>query len=160
MDLLSVCIEGGFEANKYEDIVYDGLFSLVDDILKTPESDLIQVANKNAFLFMQNNALCHKADCILKFLAENYVPVMEWPTQSPDLNPFGNLWTDFKTWFHQWLIKLFNCASKSLQARYCYAEVLQEVWYNQGMEMVEALIKLMPKHFAAIIEVNKGWTKF
>ena len=157
---LVVCDEGGIGANEYEDILYDGLFSLIDDILQPPESDTIQVADENTFLFMQDNAPCHKAECILEFLAENHVPVMDWPAQSPDLNPLENLWTDFKTRFHQRFTELFNYASKSLEARYRYAEVLQEVWYNQGMEMVEALIKSMPERCASVIEANGGWTKF
>jgi len=71
-----------------------------------------------------------------------------------------NLWTDFKAHFHQRFMELFNCASKSLEARYCYAEVLQEVWYNQGMEMAEALIQSMPECCAVVIEAKGGWTGF
>ena len=29
---------------------------------------------------------------------------------------------------------------KSMEARYRYGEIMQEVWYSQGMELVEALI--------------------
>ena len=86
-----ICDEGGIDANEYEDILYDRLFSLIDDILQPPNDDTIQVADENTFLFMQDNAPCHKADCILEFLAENGVPVMVWPAQSPDLNPIENL---------------------------------------------------------------------
>ena len=157
---LIVCDEGGIGANEYEDILYDGLFSLIDDLLQSPEDhDTIQVADENTFLFMQDNASCHKAKEVMEFLAENHVPVMEWPAQSPDLNPIENLWTDFKTRFHQRFVELFNHASKSLEARYRYGEVLQEVWYSQGMEIVDALIKSMPKRCAAVIEANGGWTK-
>jgi len=53
---LVVCDEGGIGASEYEDILYDRLFSLIDDILQLPESDTIQVADENAFLFMQDNA--------------------------------------------------------------------------------------------------------
>jgi len=53
-------------------------------------------------------------------------------------------------------MELFNYASKSFEARYYYAEVLQEVWYDQGMEMVEALIKSMPEGCARVIEANGG----
>ena len=34
---LIVCNEGGIEANEYEDIIYDGLFSLVDNLLELLE---------------------------------------------------------------------------------------------------------------------------
>jgi len=57
-------------------------------------------------------------------------------------------------------MELFNYASKSFEARYYYAEVLQEVWYDQGMEMVEALIKSMPERCAAVIKAKGGWTGF
>lgn len=157
---LVVCDEGGIGANEYEDILYDGLFSLIDDILQPPDSDTIQIADENTFLFMQDNAPCHKAECIHEFLAENDVPVMEWPAQSPDLNPLENLWTDFKARFHQRFMELFHYASKSLEARYRYGEVLQEVWYSQGMEMVEALTTSMPERCAAVIEAKGGWTGY
>jgi len=157
---LIVCDEGGIGANEYEDILYDGLFSLIDDILQPPESDTIRVADENAFVFMQDNAQCHKAECILEFLQENHVPVMEWPPQSPDLNPLDNLWVEFKERFHKRFTELFNHPSKSLEARYRYGEVLQEVWYNQGLEMVESLVRSMQKRCELVIEAQGGAIKY
>jgi len=158
---LVVCDEGGIGAEEYEDIIYDGLFSLVDDLLELPEDpDTIQVADENTFLFMHDNAPCHKAAHILEFLKENHVPVMKWPAQSPDLNPIENLWTELKARFHKRFLELFSHPSKSLEARYLYGEVLQEVWYSQGMELVEALIESMPRRVQAVIDAKGGWTKY
>src|SRR5579859_3850685 len=106
---------------------------------------------------MQDNAPCHKATSILEFLQENHVPVMEWPLQSPDLNPIENLWMDLKAPFHQRFLELFRHPSKSLEARYRYSEVLQEVWYSQEMELVMALIESMPRRCAAVIEAKGRW---
>ena len=86
---LIVCDEGGVGADEYENIIYDGLFSLIDDLLQ--DQDAIRVADKSTFLFMQDNSTVHKATDVMEFLAENHIPVMEWSVQSPDLNPLENL---------------------------------------------------------------------
>ena len=89
---LIVCDDGGIRADEYDDIIYDGLFSLVDDILQLREQpETIQIEDDITFLFMQDNAPCHKSTCILEFLAENCIPIMDWPSQLPDLNPIENL---------------------------------------------------------------------
>jgi hypothetical protein len=158
---LIVCDEGGIGANEYEDILYDGLFSLIDDILELPdEGETIQVADENTLIFMQDNATCHKAHEVLDFLAQHHVPVMEWPPQSPDLNPLENLWTPFKEAFHKRFTEPFNHPSKSLEARYRYGEVMQEVWYSQGMGMINALIESMPKRVQAVLEAKGGWIDY
>jgi hypothetical protein len=76
------------------------------------------------------------------------------------LNPIENLGTDFKARFHKRFLELLNHPSKSLEARYRYGEVLQEVWYSQGMAMIEALINSMPRRCAVAIEARGGWTKY
>ena len=72
---LIICDEGGVGVDEYEDIIHDSLSSLIDDLLQ--DQDVIRVADKSTFLFMQDNSTVHKATDIMEFLAENHVPVME-----------------------------------------------------------------------------------
>ena len=69
LGLLIVCDQGGIGADEYEDIIYDGLFSLIDDLLEPPEDPgTIQVASKNTYIFMQDNVSCDKSIQVLEFL--------------------------------------------------------------------------------------------
>ena len=92
LDPLIVCDNGDIGADEYEDLIYDGLFSLIDDLLEpSDDPETICIANENTFLFMQDNVPCHKADPVLEFLHKNHVSIMKWPPQSPNLNPLENL---------------------------------------------------------------------
>jgi DDE superfamily endonuclease len=45
----------------------------------------------NSFVLQQDNALCHTAKKVKAWLARNKLNVLEWPGNSPDLNPIENV---------------------------------------------------------------------
>ena len=73
----------------------------------------LRTAINQQVVFIQDNAPCNTAKSVKTFLSDEDVTVMEWPAQSPDLNPFENFW------------KLLNQRPKEKDPRN-----VEELWTN------------------------------
>ncbi|CAJ0951315.1 unnamed protein product [Ranitomeya imitator] len=53
------------------------------------------------FVFQQDNAPKHKAKSTMEWFTNKRIQVLEWLSQSPDINPIENLWKELKTAVHK-----------------------------------------------------------
>ena len=148
----SVMVWGCFGGGSVGDLVK------IDGILK--KEGYKRILQKNAipsgkkligkeFIFMHDNDPKHSSKLCKAYLEtqerKNVLKVMQWPPQSPDLNPIELIWDELDR-------KVRKSCPTSITHLW---SLLQTEWKKIGKECLEKLIKRMPRICAALIR-NKG----
>ncbi len=129
--------EGKMDSEKYCDVL--------EKNLKEHMGKLIE----GEMLFMQDNATCHNSKYSkANFFEKKGFQPIDWPPQSPDLNPIENLWSIMKE-------KLWRERAQIKNERDTW-KMAQEIWYKKiPQEIVQKMYKRMSERCSKVVK-QKG----
>jgi transposase len=137
-----VKIDGIMTAEKYIEILADGLLGTLEDHdLKLSDT-----------LFMQDNDPKHTAKRTKEWLHVNQVKLLDWPAQSPDMNPIENLWNIIDQ-------KIRKRKNKPANVNELW-EAVQQEWNGLDKQIIRNLYVSMTSRIAALKKAKGGYTKY
>ncbi|CAJ0947644.1 unnamed protein product [Ranitomeya imitator] len=101
---------------------------------------------KRGWVFQHDNDPKHTARAIKEWLRKKHFKVLEWPSQSPDLNPIENLWRELKV----------RVAKRKANNNTALEEICMEEWVNIPTTVCGNLVKTYRKRLTSVI-ANKGY---
>ena len=103
-------------------------------------------------VFQQDGDSKHTAKIVKDWLNTQSFQKMQWPAQSPDLNPIENLLALLKK-----RLAGYDNAPKTLDE--LWSRVRTE-WSNIPHDLIEKLVESMPRRINSVIKAKGLWTKY
>ena len=101
---------------------------------------------------MQDNARCHISSDTKLWLQRNEIPVLDWPTYSPDLNLIENLWGT--------LTNVVYAEGKQYKKIKDLEIAVQLAWRNIQIEQLQVLSMSIPNKINEVILSKGCYTKY
>ena len=103
------------------------------------------------FVFQDDSAPCHRSKLVKEWHKTHGTEQLEWPGNSPDLNPIENLWAILKQKVHQ----------KSPKNREELISAIVRSWYHEiSAETCQNLVKSMKERLRSVILAQGGHIKY
>jgi len=103
-------------------------------------------------IFQQDNDPKHTSKKAKKWFSDNKMIVLDWPAQSPDLNPIEHLW-------HHLKIKLSAYETKATSISELWKRCDKE-WNSFTAEICQKYIESMPARVQAVLKAKGGHTRY
>jgi len=129
-------VKGTMTSERYMDVLQEHIVPFQDEVS----------------IFQQDNAPCHKSSAVTKFLAENQLSVLPWPSRSPDLNPIENIWA---------LLKQKVMLQNPTNLTELHQSIIS-VWYGdlEIKDACQSCYRTMPNRIRACFRVRGGYIPY
>jgi len=108
--------------------------------------------DRSNLLFQQDNDPKHTSALARKWFADNSIQLLDWPAQSPDLNPIEHLW-----WHLKRKLNAYEEASKGMQELW---ERVEKEWDAISSDVCGELVESMPRRVLAVFKAKGKYTKY
>lgn len=106
-------------------------------------ADLFQLEK---YTFQQDNDPKHTSRLLKNYFIEKNITVLEWPSQSPDLNPIEHLWAYIKT----------RLKEKEITKKQQLIVAISEIWSSIPKSITEKLVDSMGNRVISLYKAKGG----
>jgi transposase len=135
-------VEGGINSTLYIEILGGEMHQSLRFLRMEEDGAILQ----------QDNAPAHMSRAATEWFNANRVELLDWPAQSPDLNPIEHLW--------DYLKRRLSDYEQPPESIHKLWERVQVEWEKITPDFCARLVNSMPQRIQAVLDAKGGHTKY
>ncbi len=137
---------GSMDSFKYDVIILDNIQRFID------------VNPQHGFIWMQDNASCHRSQETMDNLFRRGIRYIKFPRYSPDLNLIEHVWNWMKNWIQTHYYQAYYDAAKIPLSQ--LKRIILEAWDAVPNDYITTLFNSWWRRCQAVIDAHGGPTKY